>query len=504
MIVVGELPKSVTAASISSNKILVLLFQGVRIEEDIQAYDPKITYIITDKPRESLESLVTAGYYAIKYDTGIYDLSVELIQEFLNTEYDMHKLAYKSRRLNELYKNKLSIYNAIHTILISLRNRDLSTFYTAVKYNLNSTIRELDSIRDIVELSKDFDGIQQRFRDYETEISKLTGELQQSNSEGFVAAQGQLLNLQKQLDQKQQEIDILKNDNHELASQVTSLAVTSNETVPVAKYNSLLQDKQICDNRISVLETERDNLKQQLEGLGINSAEQTGVFSNAALIASLKHELELTKSVSPMERIEKMLPVITDDTVLKTPYVLQLKEVKPIIYLNSLIQWVQVYLRVNMIRAEKKAPLIIIFDNLMDNFRVAKYKKHGYAINSAPNLPNMVVVTNDLSLLFLKETIKIQNFNFIMVVDRLGSFKSVARSKKTITYYLVDSPSDIDDFNLEPNSCIGFYGDDGSCMYYTEPSPQIAALGGDLRIARIGQNAWMEKILRGLGIYNKS
>ena len=157
-------------------------------------------------------------------------------------------------------------------------------------------------------------------------------------------------------------------------------------------------------------------------------------------------------------------------------------------------------LKSGFVRSKGKAPLILVFDNLMDQFRINKYQKHGFAINSVPNPPNFVVVTNDLSILFLKEVLKIQKYDFVMVIDRLGALRSVANSDKTLTYYLIDSPEDISDFSLDPQACIGFYKNDGSCKYFTEPSPDTALIKGDRRVSRVGQNGWITEILRGLQI----
>lgn len=500
--VAGKLPRSIDLSSIDLDRVLVLLYDAMPLDFDIQGLDPTITYIITEKSRTQMQEYLSKGFYCITTGVEYTDLTYDLIYEFLLTDYETNGQIYKAGRLHELYQNRLELFDSIMTILVSLRNRDASTFYQTVKYNLNSAIDGLNDIKNVIDFSKDMTGIQGKFQALEQKIMELTENAKTANPEALRLAQSKLQQLQLELDKKRQEIEILQSDNRELSDKVTTLTAASSDVVPAAKYNQLYADKQLADSQLGVLRAEKASLEQRLSAVNdvTTSAQPTDAFSNNAMIESLKTELELTKSVSPAEKVYGMLPIITDSIMLKTPYVLQLKEVKTSIYVNSLVKYTALLLKSALIRDRGQAPLIIIFDNLMDQFRIQKYKKHGYAINTAPNAPNFVVVTNDLSLLFLKETLRIQKYDFVMIIDRLGSIRNVAKSEKVVTYYLIDSPEDITDFKLDPQACIGFYANDGSCKYFTEPSPDTALLRGERRLSRIGINGWITEILRGLSV----
>lgn len=500
--VVGKLPSSIDLSKVDSEGTLCLMFEGMPLDIDIFELDPTSTYIVTDRQRELMSEYLERGFYCLNCNVKYFDLTYEMLYGFMLTDYATNGQIYKANRLHELYVSRLDLFDAIITIFMSLRNRDSDTFYQTVKYNLNPVIDGLNDIRSIIEFSKDMTNIQGKFRALEVKIQELTQTTKLVNPEALQLAQEALRNIQINLDKKQQEIRILEEDNRALTSKVSGLTATSSEVVPVVKYNQLLADKQMADSQLSVLRSEKDALTARLASIkDVQSAAQpTDAFGSEAMIKSLKAELELTKSVSPAEKVYGMLPIITDSMSVKTQYILQFKEIKPTIYINSLLYWTSLVLKSAMIREARKAPIIVIFDNLMDQYRIQKYRKHGYSINQVPTAPNIVTVTNDLSLLFLKETLQIQKYDFVMIIDRLGSIRSVAKSDKTITYYFVDSPEDITDYNLDPQACIGFYKPDGTCKYFTEPSAEIAQLRGDKRVARIGQNGWMNEILGGLRI----
>ena len=500
--VVGKLPKSIDVSGINLDRVLVLMFDGSPLDVDIHGVDPRITYIITNRRREQMAEYLDEGFYCVAFGVEYADLTYDMIYEFLLTDYELNSQMYKSSRLHDLYKNKLSLFDAIMTILVSIRNRDAASLTSAVKYNLEDAISGLNDIRNIIEFSQDMTGIQGKFQALEAKVKELTENAKTANPEAMEMAQASIQQLQSALDKKQQEIDILTSDNKDLSDKVNSLQAAGSDVVPASKFNQLMADKQLVDQQLAVARTEKASLEQRLAAVDKVAAVSTptDAFGQAALIESLKQELELTKKVSPAEKVMGMLPIITDQLALKTPYVLQLKEIKPAVYMNSLIRWTVLMLKSGFVRSKGKAPLILVFDNLMDQFRINKYQKHGFAINSVPNPPNFVVVTNDLSILFLKEVLKIQKYDFVMVIDRLGALRSVANSDKTLTYYLIDSPEDISDFSLDPQACIGFYKNDGSCKYFTEPSPDTALIKGDRRVSRVGQNGWITEILRGLQI----
>ena len=501
--VFGELPRSITLPQIDEDKALYLMFEGIDNPHDICKFLPSMTYIITDKSATEIGKLNELEFYNVMPGVKYADLTVDLIMNFLSVPYDINKGVCSARLLREHYARIKPTYDALMTILLSLKNRDVSGFYDAVKYNLSPVIAKLNDIRQLLQYSNNVDTIQQRFAELDNQLEELRGQVGVSNEEAVKVAAQEIEKLQAELKRKVQEVGLLEDEKSELVNKVNELMSATQDSVARSSYDTLLNDKKLTDQQYAALQIEVSNLRAKLKAVeNLPKANlATDEFSKDGLIESLQKEIELFKSVTPAERIYGMLPIITNNVMLRAQYVLQLKEIKPAIYIDSLIGWTTLLLKSRYIRERGLHPIIVIFDNLIDQFRLAKYKKHGFCINTEPKGAQFVVVTNDCNLMFLKNVVEIQRYDFVMIIDRLGSARCVADSDKTVTYYLTDSPEDVTDFKLPADSCIMFNSDraDG-CAYHLEPDGSVAAIRGDKRWARMGQNKIIDNILKGLNV----
>ena len=139
--------------------------------------------------------------------------------------------------------------------------------------------------------------------------------------------------------------------------------------------------------------------------------------------------------------------------------------------------------------------LIVIYDHLTD-LNQQKYTKLRYAINAAPDPSTPIVVTSNLTQAFLRNVLSIASYNYIVIIDRLGSFKLVTERTDSKNYFLIDSASDIDDFKLDPEKCIAYYDSKDTCAADVLPDPALATLGKRDRLFKIRQNEKLVKLFK--------
>lgn len=241
------------------------------------------------------------------------------------------------------------------------------------------------------------------------------------------------------------------------SAQANCGAIESKLREQVDEYNALV-------GKHNLLAGELEGVREQLESANVTIAgyRQSEAELNAnTVIIRLKEEIEeLGKSNINIDKMNKMLPAIGNKFAISAAKIVVLKEIKTAVYMNSLVRQMNAILRSRVNSEQHKTYCIVVFDMLMDQFRLFKYKKHGFAINKPPIVTAkndlQVVVTNQLDVSFLKGTLKLNTFDYLVVIDRLKLPVSAVKHSAATEFYLIDSYHDLEDFKIRGGDFIIF------------------------------------------------
>lgn len=225
-----------------------------------------------------------------------------------------------------------------------------------------------------------------------------------------------------------------------------------------------------------------ESFKEQIEKMRADSKKLLAeVESKSEIISSLSNELEIFKKKPTFDQTAKKaledkikelqtqltvatkgvvtVPVITESTKLSGEKVIVFRELKPCIYMNSLIEFVSTsYALYNNYEGKKKGKkLLIVLDPLTDDNRMIKYIAHNFKFNEMGNLLP-VIITNKTEK-EISELVNLSEYRFVTVIDRYGKSQCAVSRSDTDIYYAVDSYADIIDFNLNGSKCVGFMPD---------------------------------------------
>lgn len=193
-------------------------------------------------------------------------------------------------------------------------------------------------------------------------------------------------------------------------------------------------------------------------------------------IQSLREELaKATRTSINPQAISEQLPIISSDKmVLKCDKLVVFRELKPAIYMNTLLQQLNTVCVQKLLNERNKTFIILVFDFMTDQFRCHKYKKARFAINALPDLAdngNMIAVTNKIDMDFFRNTMKLHTFDYIFVIDRFGLLRPIVNHPKAYDFYLIDSSTDVSDFRVDKSKCI-IYGKSDLIQYRASVTPE--------------------------------
>ncbi len=462
--------------------------------------NPSTTYVITSKSLVDSRQYICAGFYNILYDVDPRKLTLGIVHTFLQTAYEDNRIKLVVDNLIPLYTEYGNVIGCINGLLTSIETGDLAKFSQLVKFNLSTMKDSLVQIELMYGLSKAFYDDKDNLESMRTATTQLS------------AKDMEIMQYRNKLDElKTQLTDIsislkdmtskYKGAQEEIASLMTK-GTDIEAVIEHPAYIKLSQALASAQEDLARVTAENASLRAT-SGIVVN--EEDGLDAKDSIILQLRQSLNQAQTMSWADVMLKRLPAITNSVSLQAKKILYIKEVKPTVYINSLVYWMQVYLKQRL--DSNKTFLIVIFDQLTDQFMCTKYTNRGWALNGPPKANSKVVVTNEVSLEFLKGTLNIQYYDYIIVVDRFHLLTDVIDTPVTERFYLINTPNDIVDFKLDPDRCIGFFEWSNPskgpcpCKYTVMPSdPGLAPAQTANRGYKILKDRIWEDILKGVGI----
>lgn len=470
--------------------------------KQIQYKNPTLTYIVTTKPLEQCQEHIALGFYNIITSAVPKMITKLFLLNFMNTTYEDNRIKLVVDNLLPLYKQYGNTVGCITELLRSIKTCNLETYHKLVKYNLGPMMDMLDQLGAMFVLADALSGNAKTIQEMQAEVADARVKTAEYN-----LLQQKLAELTTEKEDLKQSLNILRSEYHQLQDKVAhdneAKIASSVNVLESSAYLSVKQELDITKQQLEEL-TSQYNKLQITSGI-ITNDEGTAEDPKDRLIANLKKEIANLRDMDYIEVLSKKIPAVTPAVSLKAECILYLKEIKPQIYVNSLVFWMNMYLQIKYAKTEKKTYLIVIFDQLSNECVVRKYSKRGWAINTTPNKGANVVVTNEVSLGFLRDRLQIDKYDFLVVIDRFGNLKDVFDTPKTQKFYLITTVNDVSDYRLDKNRCIGFFTQEPEqYVKYniapTDGSGGLTTSDTDKRAYKILRDKVFEKILVEIGV----
>lgn len=465
---------------------------------ELNTLAPTITYIITNRHLSDLDDFISRGYFNITTVTSASQITKNLIKSFLSQDYEDNQLKTISIRLAETYTAHGATVNDLQTALKALRDDDAVTFADIMSKSLTDILAAMSDIDAMVAYSKSLSSSK-------TNISQLMSDSKM------------LERFAEERDKYQTLYETEKANYAALGTEYSEAQETISD-LRQACAQKIVTDDQVRNSKLFIdlqaqydaAVSERQVKTQELEKLRSEMEEQIKLLTTSQkdeIIRRLKDELTKAQSMSYDKLLEGKLPVLRDSTTLDAEHVLYFKELRPTVYINSLIRWMNAYLRTRYEGMQHKQFIILVLDPLIDQNTVDKYTKHGWSINIAPATDNRIVITNIFDYIKLKQEFALNKYNLVVVIDRCHLRKNAVAMKRAQSYYFINTPNDINDYNLEPCECIGFFSSIAASKtvrdskYHIDPwSDELIAETIDKRSGKFTSDAVFSKIFNSLGI----
>lgn len=463
--------------------------------------NPVLTYIITTKPLDDYKQLIDLGFFNIRYNVTPSKITQRYLINFLNTEYSANKISLIVESLVPIYKEYGNVANCIEALLGAIERADLETFETLVKFNLPTMRQAISKIDMMYSLAASL------YEDKETiESLRASASAAESTAAEFTMYTSKIDELLIEVENRKQDLAQLTSQFQEAQQEIARLS-TREVTVDVIKQHpAFIQLESQLRDTVATLSTVQDKYKKLQLATGVlNTPDCAGMDTKDKVIRQLKQDLLTATTTSWDQLTDKRIPAITDNITLAAEHILYIKEIRPTVYINGLVFWLNTYLNIKLTKERKKSFIILLFDPLHNQYTAGKYAKRGWAINNRPLANSNVVVTNDMSMEFLKGTLHIHEYDFIVVIDRLGLIKDVVSHKLAHRINLINTVNDITDYHLDPASCVGFWempaNEQQPCKYVIKPSdPKLFVARQDLRSYKFASDGIWAQILKDTGV----
>lgn len=465
---------------------------------ELETLAPTATYIITNRHLSELDDYVSKGYFNITTVTSVSQITKRFIAEFIQQDYNDNQLKTISMRLAETYSDKCTTIDDLRVALEALRDDDAVTFADIMSKGLADILDAMKDIDAMVAYSKSLSS-------YKTSISQLMSDSKQL--EAFATDREKY---RQKYEDEHNKYSALDAELREAQATIADLRLACSQKVVTddqiknsklfldmqAQHNAAMAEKQVAQNELEAL---RNEMQEKIDLLSTSQKDE--------VIKRLKDELAKAQSMSFDMILEGKLPVLQDSTTLDAENVIYFKEVRPTVYINSLIRWMNAFLRTRYEGIQHKQFLLLVFDPLIDQNTLDKYNKHGWAINTAPSGDSRVLITNIFDYTRLKKEFTLNKYNLLVVFDRCHLRKNAVLMKRAKSFYFINTPNDISDYNLEPCECIGFFDGIGASKTMQDPkyhivpwAPELIADSIDKRSGKFTSDAVFTKIFSSLSI----
>lgn len=443
---------------LKSNNITLITLGDVSELINYESIDLASIIICCDEDNV-IKSLRDMGYYNIINCENRYSLSDDEFEGLnklselmikLNPEvlYNYNKTDYIQKTL--INNGQLKTASVILSdLLIAINTNDNDKFKRVVKYSLDSLMASVQDLQKALNTVDNDILWEYKYNAVLIELHKLKDALDQSeitinklNStiNTLQSYKDEIVNYEK----LKIELEEANKDNIKLMNENNSLKVSLNNSTDTEEVASLREKINELEEKLS----EEKKKVFQLESTNNDNYKDE-------IIANLKEALQ-SKSNDQTSLSDSEFPIINDRVPLRAKKIVYIKEVKPTIYLNNLIESLDILGEKCKTNGMNMKIITIVYDRLENAYQMKKYTKHQYSINTAPI--NSVVITNNLTTGFINNVVNLKDYDCIFIIDRLGFMKDICARNDCNSYYLIDSPKDITDFKLKPDKCVAFFG----------------------------------------------
>lgn len=451
--------------------------------ESILEYDPLTTIILGGET----EVYRSVGFYYSFPSTENNDSVVSEFEQKLealgaDTCYQMHRALYHEEMLRKDREDVNNANVALRALIDAIASHDVEKISDILKYNMNTIIQTADKLQSVYTLLDE---------DKTWELKAVEAKRQcKEVTEKYNKLAEEVTLLRKKGDSSK-ELVLLQSEYNDLDEKY---AATTNELAELKASLRNMHTHSEYEALLEKLERAEDALQkaQQTKQPAETNLFSDGAGDQAELIRVLKDRITALQQSSGVD-LNEALPVLNNSLSMNATKLITLKEIKRAPYMTALLSWL------NMSAISKKTlnagvrTVIIVYDNLTD-LNTTKYKKCNFAINEAPTSETPVVVTNNLTPVFLRNVVGIANYNKVIIIDRLGSNKIVTDRMDNVNYFLIDSTTDIADYGLNAKQCIAYYDSKGECAVDILPNTNLATQGKRERIFAFTQNPAFCKI----------
>lgn len=419
-----------------------------QILEPIFSLAPTNTYIITNRSLAEMDEVISAGYFNIAVVTQASQITPRFIATFINTDYYDNNLKITSQRLLELYSNNSGLISQLYDALVALRDDDCEAFSKIMSMNLLGFIQSIDDLNSMISYCHSLNSATEQYTEIVAKAAQVDNVLAEVERYRGLYEDMRTAKMLSDTDKKD-----LEQQLESMRSQMDSYTVTEDDIHNHADFKSL----QI---RVDTIASERDLIKKEFEEYKQNVEEQAALAGNTSkdnIIKHLRDEIKKLKEFPFDQTINSCMPVFQEATTLDAEHILYFKEIRPTVYINGAIYWLSSFLNIRYRNMQRKEYLILVFDPLIDQYTKDKYIKHGWSINQAPSPSNHVLITNCFDYSKLKSLYHIEAYNCIICFDRTHVKTDAIAIKRCKKFFFINTTNDIQDFDLEPASCIGFF-----------------------------------------------
>lgn len=459
---------------------------------------PSNTYILTTRQIKDYDYLIKCGYYNILHVGRPSEITEALISRFIQQNYSDNHFKIVAQRISELYTKTGSAIEDLSTALAALRDDDPDVFIRMMIGNVDNFLNVMDDIKTMSIFCKSVQGVSDSYAETVQRAAKLDSalvDLEQANMRyESLRTESTLWMAERQ--EMQSKIE-------SLTAQINARTITSTEIQNSAEYISLAAQLE------SVI-SERNEIKQAFENYKQDASATEGINDDKGLlqlISQLQEDIRRLKEKKISDSIAEKLPIFTDNTNVQAESFICFREIRPTVYINSLIMWLNSSLRVYN-RMSGKSYLILVVDQLSSYFDEAKYVKHGWNVNKITEDMTVLVVP-PMRFDVLKSTYHIESYDVVVCIDRCHTMTPVVDMKAANTYNLINTCGDITDFGLDCTKCIAFMdkipaGVPQAPKYHIPTwSEALCVTDASQRVGKLGQDGVFIDILKECGVYWK-
>lgn len=302
-------------------------------------------------------------------------------------------------------------------------------------YMLKQSVAQFNGNADVIVDDSVVRELKEKLAGAEAEKEKLLADLVDQQENKYKATDtDELFNrvneLNNELYKEKQTKEVYLKEKEKLQKEVTALQSIVDTNADSADVNNeLARCKELYAERVK----ESDDLQIKVRELNLEIEK----FKNITTV-------DVKENVT---QIDKNINFITISNGQPTGEIICIKELKNAAYMNSMLANIIEHFKIK--NMHNQTHLLIILDDEEDKIKKIKYKKMELEYDELSCESSVLLTTAKNPSL---KTLNFSEYEKVIVVDRYRTTENLAKINGD-TFYLIDSDSDIVDFDLNPEYC---------------------------------------------------